>query len=95
MVGIDQSRLSFDVRHLKLACGADALRALIKALLARFAAYRQMRHERAQLLGLGDRELRDIGISRVDAIHAATKPLGILSRRHAPACSGHPRRDES
>ncbi len=31
--------------------------------------------ERAQLLSLNDRELRDIGISRVDALREADRPL--------------------
>jgi uncharacterized protein YjiS (DUF1127 family) len=48
--------------------------ALTKALDL-FAAYRQARRERAQLLALGDRELQDIGITRVDALNAAHQPL--------------------
>ena len=31
--------------------------------------------ERSELLSLGDRELRDIGISRVDALREASRPL--------------------
>jgi len=31
--------------------------------------------ERAQLLALNERELRDIGISRLDAIREASRPL--------------------
>ena len=31
--------------------------------------------ERAQLLSLSDRDLRDIGISRVDALREADRPL--------------------
>jgi uncharacterized protein YjiS (DUF1127 family) len=68
------------------------LGARLRSWIGRARDYRQMRHERAQLLGLSDRELRDIGISRVDAIHAATRPLRGRSFRHAPTCSGHPRR---
>ncbi|HEX9463996.1 MAG TPA: DUF1127 domain-containing protein [Alphaproteobacteria bacterium] len=51
--------------------------------------YRQQRRERDQLLALSDRELRDIGLSRVDAIREATKPLRTFSFRHARE-SGHP-----
>jgi len=52
----------------KLACGAAAL-----ATIAR--AYRQQHRERRQLLALSDRELRDIGISRIDAVRAADRPF--------------------
>jgi len=41
----------------------------------RFQCYRRARRERDQLLGLGERELRDIGISRVDALREASRPL--------------------
>jgi len=41
----------------------------------RFNCWRQARRERDQLLGLNDRELRDIGISRVDALREAGRPL--------------------
>lgn len=42
--------------------------------IERLACYRRALRERAQLLGLNDRELRDIGISRVDAIREADRP---------------------
>jgi uncharacterized protein YjiS (DUF1127 family) len=38
-------------------------------------AMHQAAHERAQLLSLSDRDLRDIGITRVDAVRAAEQPL--------------------
>lgn len=41
----------------------------------RVNCYRRARRERAQLLALGERELRDIGISRVDAMREASRPL--------------------
>jgi uncharacterized protein YjiS (DUF1127 family) len=75
MMSTDQTDFGFELRRFKLACGAQALGAVIKGFVARWAAYRQARRERAQLLALGDRELRDIGISRVDAVHEATKPV--------------------
>ena len=40
-----------------------------------FSAYRQALRERAQLLALNERELHDIGITRVDAVNAARQPL--------------------
>lgn len=37
--------------------------------------YRRARRERAQLLAMGERELRDLGLSRVDAVrYAAQSP---------------------
>jgi uncharacterized protein YjiS (DUF1127 family) len=47
----------------------------LRALIARLSHCRQIQREREQLLALTDRELRDIGISRADAIHEARKPL--------------------
>lgn len=41
----------------------------------RINCYRRARRERAQLLGLNDYELRDLGLSRVDAIREASRPL--------------------
>lgn len=38
-------------------------------------AMRQASQERAQLLALSERDLRDIGISRVDAVRIASQPL--------------------
>lgn len=40
-------------------------------LLERIQCYRRARRERAQLLGMGERDLRDLGLSRVDAIRIA------------------------
>lgn len=37
--------------------------------------YRCRRRERAQLLAMGERERRDIGISRYDALREAGKPF--------------------
>ena len=50
-----------------------ALYERVQALLTRAAARREMRRERAQLLALTDRELRDIGISRIDALREARR----------------------
>jgi len=38
-------------------------------------AMRQASRERAQLLALSERDLRDIGITRMDALRAANQPL--------------------
>lgn len=43
-------------------------------LVERLQCYRRARRERAQLLAMGERELHDLGLSRVDAIHYATEP---------------------
>jgi uncharacterized protein YjiS (DUF1127 family) len=48
---------------------------LAVSLVERWQCYRRARQERNQLLGLGDRELRDIGMSRVDAVREAGRSL--------------------
>ena len=48
---------------------------ILAAAWRRLQAWRQTRGERLQLLALSDRELRDIGITRVDAIREANKPF--------------------
>jgi uncharacterized protein YjiS (DUF1127 family) len=45
------------------------------SLLTALAELWRASQERAQLLALTDRELRDIGISRVDALREAERPL--------------------
>lgn len=58
------------------ADGARVLRlSRLRAVAARLWRCCQIQREREQLLALSDRELRDIGISRADAIHEARKPL--------------------
>jgi uncharacterized protein YjiS (DUF1127 family) len=44
-------------------------------LVAVLGDLKRAAQERAQLLSLSDRELRDIGISRVDALREADRPL--------------------
>jgi uncharacterized protein YjiS (DUF1127 family) len=44
-------------------------------LWERIQCYRRQRRERAQLLGLSERELSDIGVSRADAMREASRPL--------------------
>jgi uncharacterized protein YjiS (DUF1127 family) len=44
----------------------------LAALLRR---WRQRAYERRALLSLSDRELRDIGITRLDALREAEKPI--------------------
>ncbi len=46
-----------------------------RALLAWIARIREQSRQRAALLSLSDRELRDIGITRYDAETEARKPL--------------------
>jgi uncharacterized protein YjiS (DUF1127 family) len=43
-------------------------------LAERLYCYRQSRRERAQLLAMGERDLRDLGLSRIDALRLATPP---------------------
>lgn len=64
----------------KVFGAAPALLALSASWLAvtaveRWQCYRRARRERAQLLSLGERDLRDLGLSRVDAIREASKSL--------------------
>ncbi len=47
----------------------------LRAVVARLLHYRRMSRERAQLLALTERERRDIGISRLDAIREAQRPF--------------------
>ncbi len=49
--------------------------AKLNSLVARLWLCRDIRRERAQLRALNDRELRDIGITRYDALHEAMKPF--------------------
>ncbi len=74
MTHIDHSASGFDLRRVKLACGAEALSALVRRIAAMLAARRDLRRERAQLLALSDRDLHDIGITRLDAVREAEKP---------------------
>ncbi|WP_448203577.1 DUF1127 domain-containing protein [Azospirillum sp. sgz302134] len=46
-----------------------------RPLLAWFAQLWRQRRERAELLSLTDHELRDIGITRYDALAEAQKPF--------------------
>ncbi len=68
----------------RLPAGSSRLARLAGEGLVLLRAYLQARRERAQLLHLGDRELHDIGLSRVDAVAVAKRPLirDILARRH-------------
>jgi len=53
----------------------SSLRCALAAFTRRVWLYRQVQQERAQLRALSDRELRDIGISRSDALREAKKPF--------------------
>jgi uncharacterized protein YjiS (DUF1127 family) len=52
-----------------------SLRDAVATVSDLFTAYRRARRERAQLLSLDERELHDIGLSRLDAVSAARRPL--------------------
>jgi len=62
------ARDAFDLWLIRLAAAVDAAATWI-------VAYRRYRQECKQLLALDDRQLRDIGISRVDAFAAANQPF--------------------
>ena len=64
---------------MKLTIPAAAARSGLAAYLRAWVDYgrarAQLRREREQLLALSDRELRDIGITRVDALREASEKL--------------------
>jgi uncharacterized protein YjiS (DUF1127 family) len=60
---------------------AASVREAVATALELLAAYRRARRERAQLLSLGERELHDIGITRLDALNAARQPLALRGWR--------------
>lgn len=51
------------------------LAAGLRLAVARLRTWRERARERRQLLAMDDRALRDIGISRVDALREANKPV--------------------
>lgn len=55
--------------------GPHRLRDRLGSLIARLRLCHELQRERAQLLALNERELHDIGISRIDAVREARKPL--------------------
>jgi uncharacterized protein YjiS (DUF1127 family) len=55
--------------------GIDRVRVALHRLAATLALWRQRRRERCQLLSLEARFLRDIGLSRYDAIREGRKPF--------------------
>lgn len=50
-------------------------RGVVAAVLEVVRGMRRAARERAQLLRMTDRELQDIGLSRIDALQAAERPL--------------------
>jgi uncharacterized protein YjiS (DUF1127 family) len=61
-----------------LRSGAGWIAAVVRSGSQVFETLAEMHRaseERAQLLTLSERELRDIGINRIDAIREAEKPL--------------------
>ena len=63
---------------------AGSLGSWLSGALTRIQCYWRLRRERNQLLALGDRDLRDIGISRVDAIRIANRSTWDVCRHPAP-----------
>ena len=54
---------------------AVSLRRVPLALIQRLASWQRQSEERAQLLKLSDRQLRDIGLRRGDAVEMARKAV--------------------
>lgn len=54
-------------------------------MVERLRCYRRSRRERAQLLAMGERELRDLGLSRVDALRFATQLWDGCAKRERSA----------
>lgn len=52
-----------------------AIRRIVRVAMARFRHYHEVQRERAQLLAMSERERRDIGITRCDALREADKPF--------------------
>lgn len=52
----------------------------ITNFLARVRAWQEVSWQRKELLGLSDRQLKDIGISRVDAQREADRPFWDLGQ---------------
>jgi uncharacterized protein YjiS (DUF1127 family) len=68
--------MTFDTTVPTHARGAfSGWRRILRVLVSRLWLCRQVRKERARLLALSDRELRDIGVSRYDALAEARKPF--------------------
>jgi uncharacterized protein YjiS (DUF1127 family) len=55
--------------------GHDRLGRMLRAVVALLRAWRQRDQERRELARLTDRELRDIRVSRSEAIDEASKPF--------------------
>jgi len=55
--------------------GVRTARRAFAALVAALAAWNGAATERRQLLSLTGRDLKDLGLSRVDAVREATRPL--------------------
>jgi uncharacterized protein YjiS (DUF1127 family) len=58
-----------------LASVGDAIRSRAAAFATRLATNLERRHQRAQLAALEDQLLRDIDVTRVDALREAGKPF--------------------
>jgi uncharacterized protein YjiS (DUF1127 family) len=48
---------------------------LLRSILARLAEWRRRSEQRATLAGMNNRMLKDVGISRADAVREASKPF--------------------
>ena len=61
--------------HYRRHAALDALSEAIHWVIATLREWRQRSRERAQLAGLDDRMLRDIGLTHADAEFLANKPF--------------------
>jgi uncharacterized protein YjiS (DUF1127 family) len=65
-----------DLSHSRLAPSFSAdLKQLVELVVERSLVWIDRARQRRQLMALSDLELRDIGISRYDAIHEGDKPF--------------------
>jgi uncharacterized protein YjiS (DUF1127 family) len=61
-------------QHAPLTSG-PTFQPILGAIVARIGHWIEVRRERQALLSLSDEMLKDIGVSRYDAVHEAAKPF--------------------
>lgn len=65
----------YELVLLKTELEAPSLWGRLRALLLHYRKYRAIARQRKQLAQLPDYLLKDIGVSRADALHEANKPF--------------------
>jgi uncharacterized protein YjiS (DUF1127 family) len=61
--------------HTLVRFGAPRGTQLLRSVLARLSEWRRRSEQRATLASMNDRMLKDVGISRGDAVREASKPF--------------------